>query len=103
MRCNDAVRQNLTEITLETAALNYYALMKRNFGEKNISMLSALIGMKLQDDVMEVRNKEVQMCKMMSLEGLYWVIGRRKVGQLAYGETNKSKLNLKFNKSLGLF
>jgi len=89
----------LTEITVEKTALTDCALIRRNLREKTI--MNAVIGMKLQDVIMGVRNKEVQMCKVMRLESLYRVIGRRKLGRLGYSKINKLRLNLKFNKSLG--
>jgi len=74
----------LTEITVEKTALTDCAVIKRNLREKSI--LNALIGMKLQDVIMGVRNKELQMCKVMRLEGLYRVTGRRKLGRLGYSK-----------------
>jgi hypothetical protein len=88
----------LTEITVERTPFTDCAVIKRNLREKTI--LKTVIGMKLQDVIMGVRNKEVQMCKVMRLEGLYRVIGRRKLGRLGYCKINNLRLNLKFNKSL---
>jgi hypothetical protein len=102
MKCVDAVRHHVTEIILEKAAVNDCSLIRRYFGEKNIGLINAVIGMKLQDEVMEVRNKAVQMYEMMRLESLFPIIGRRKVRQLGYDETNNWELNLKCNKSLGV-
>jgi hypothetical protein len=76
----------LTEITVDKIALTYFAVIQRNLREKTV--LNAVIGMKLQDAIMGVRNKEAQMCNMMRPEGLYRVIGRRKLGQLEYSKIN---------------
>ena len=90
----------MSEITVERTALTYCAVIRRNLREKTIP--NAVIGMKLQDVIMGVRNKEAQMCKMMRLEGFYRVIGRRKLVQLGYSRINCLRLTLIFNKSLGL-
>jgi hypothetical protein len=89
----------LTEITAQNTALTDCAVIKRNLREQTI--LNAVIGMKLQDVIMGVRNNELQMCKVMLLEGLYRVIGRRKLGRLGYRKINNFRLNFKFNKLLG--
>jgi hypothetical protein len=55
----------LTEITVEKTAVTDCAVIKGNLREKTI--LNAVIGMKLQDVIMGVRTKEVQICKVMRL------------------------------------
>jgi hypothetical protein len=82
----------LTEIPVEETALNDCAVIKRHLREKAI--LCAVIGMKLQYVIMEVRNKEVQMCKMMRLGGLCCVIRRGRLGRLGYSKINNLNLFL---------